>query len=238
MSNENYEEKELNKEVKLCITEFVNNIMKYIENPEEKSPLNANKEIINKINSDEFAYLAFYELRNQLTSYYNELLELIKQGKIEFKKFKQITGMLMIISLFIHTPIGEVCFFNEGYIENNNNRFTAQEIKFRRYYLDVVSNYKCCKFKYSIDDIKRIMNNFSFRAVDMTNFRIKQCIHLGGYINDADFVKHSLIKYMKAFYCYYNEFKEMDIENSTNIHFIFSYIKSFFNKVIREKIKL
>ncbi len=73
MSNVDFETEELKKEVKLCITEFVNNIKKYIENPEEQSSLNANKEIINKINSDEYAYLAFYELRNQLTNYYKEI---------------------------------------------------------------------------------------------------------------------------------------------------------------------
>lgn len=239
MSNVDFETEELKKEVKLCITEFVNNIKKYIENPEDPIPLNNNTDISNKVNSNEFAILAFEELHRQLTEYYNELLEFIKQGKMEIKKFEQIAGILMIMCLFVHTPIGEVNFFNEGSllidVEPGHSKGTlTQPIRFRQYYVD----FKGLTPQYLINDVQRIMYNFSYRAVDMTNFRIKQCYRLGGYINDTDFVKEHLILYMKTFNCFYGEFKKMYKENPTKLHFIYSYIKSFLNKVIREKIKL
>ena len=240
MSNVDFETEELKKEVKLCITEFVNNIKKYIENPEDHIPLDKNEVIINKVKSNEFASLAFKELQKQLTEYYNELLEFIKQGNMELKKLKQITGMLMIISLFVNTPVGEVIFYNEGYhltyMDPGHCEGTlAQPIRFRRYCVD----FNGLMPKYLISDIQRMMYNFSYRAVDMTNFRIKQCIKLGGYINDINFVKTHLIKYMKTFYCFYSEFKQMhDTVDKNTGFFIIYYIKSIFNKVIREKIKL
>ena len=229
MSNVDFETEELKKEVKLCITEFVNNIKKYIENPEDHIPLDKNEVIINKVKSNEFAILAFEELHKQLTEYFYELLEFIKQGNMELNKFKQIAGMLMIMCLFVHTPIGEVNFFNEGYqlidVEPGHSKgILAQPIQFRQYYVD----FKGLTPQYLINDVQRIMNNFSYRAVDMTNFRIKQCIHLGEYINDTNFVNDVLIPYMKTFNCFYEEFKKMYKENSTKMHFIYSYIKSFF----------
>ncbi len=235
---------ELNKEVKLCITEFVNNIKKYIENPEEQSPLNANKEIINKINSDEYAYLAFTELRKQLLKFNNELFDTIKEGKMSIKEFKHNLGMLMIISLFVHNSIGEVYFFNEGYIGFDDGSIMGQEILFRRYYLDLTGFGNNRHFNYLIADVQRIMNNFSARAVDFTNFRIKQCIHLGEHINDTKFVKNSLIQYMKPFRFFYNELKsiyEKSKEDDKYISWMFSivnYLSSIFNDVITEKIKL
>ena len=239
MSNVDFETEELKKEVKLCITEFVNNIKKYIENPKDHIPLDKNEVIINKVKSNEFAILAFKELHKQLTEYYNELLEFIKQGNMELNKFKQIAGMLMIMCLFVNTPVGEVIFYNEGYHltymdPGHSEGILAQPIRFRRYCVD----FKGLTPQYLINDVQRIMNNFSYRAVDMTNFRIKQCIRLGGYINDTNFVNDVLILYMKIFNCFYEEFKKMYKENPTNMHFIYSYIKSFLNKVIRKKIKL
>ena len=240
MSDSDYEEDIIRSDVKLCISEFVNNIKKYIENPEDPIPLNKNEFIINKVNSNKFAYLAYFELKKQLKTYYDELIELIKKGEIDYKKFKQIMSMLMIIHLFTESAVGEVYFFNEGsiYMKNGPVEGTvAQEIKFRKYYVDFTGFMP----NYLINDVQRMMYNFSYRAVDFTNARMKQSLRLGRYLGMLDIIKRYLKTFM-GFYYYMDKLYDDDYKNNPNSvsfsRLIIIYVRSVFNDITIEKIKI
>ena len=195
--------------------------------------------------------MAYFELRKQLTTYYGELIELIKKGEITYKKFKQIMSMLMIIHLFTEKDIGEVCFFNEGYIYMKNGPaegIEAQEIKFRNYFVD----FNRLNPNYLINDVQRMMHNFSYRAVDFTNVRMKQSLHLGKYVSILNYIK----RYLKTFMGFYysieklnddirklyddknKEFLNMKMGKFSDILSIIDYVRNVFNDITIEKIKI